>query len=117
MSRPSCICQPSVRTQPNVPLVQGLPTVPTKNFSSAPRSKIAPFAVGNLKASAPTTKQLRAKIATANIDAISRKTFLGFFGYVVEAKDDAVGFLPARIRRENKDAIGDALVHHGSSQP
>src|SRR4051794_18024764 len=46
---PSCICQPSVRTQPKQPLGQGLPTVPTKNFSPPSAAKSDWLAVGNWK--------------------------------------------------------------------
>src|SRR5438034_1250222 len=59
MSRPSWNCHPSLRTQPKVPVVQGLPEVPTKNFSSPPFSNRAWLAVGSWKGWAFATGRSR----------------------------------------------------------
>src|SRR5262249_46540138 len=80
---------PPDRTQPKVPLVQGLPTVPTKKLSSLPGSKSARFVVGSWKscAEAAAPKPAQRNAATMRWIMESKtfeRLFLDFQCHVVQ---------------------------------
>src|SRR5438876_11428426 len=122
MSRPSCICQPSERTQPKQPVAQGFPTVPTKNFASPPGCNKEWLAVGKWQGCARLNVPLSANKATPRVPRRIRFTsgrVLLFepFGDVVQTPDDFLGFLAGGVRREEEHAAGKRGTDIGGAQP
>src|SRR5437867_11403479 len=124
MSSPSCICHPSVRTQPNVPLVHGLPVVPTKNRSSPPGSKSARLAVGSWKgwatsAGAAARQQVsrKCKRITALTTGGSLAALADEFSDAIEAANETLSLFASEIWSEDQLPVGQALADDGRCNP
>src|SRR5688572_6962710 len=115
MSRPSCICQPSVRTQPNVPVIHGLPTVPTKNFSSPPGSKMKRLPVGKWKDCARAESAVRKKNS-----AVLTKLTIALFDLlheVVQPAHDAIRLRARGVRSKYQHALAHPAGKFRRRQP